>query len=63
MDTDISVHLFYMELILNHELLTQYTYPLCEMFSPEKNIYSNTTQKLKIFSIPSHVLLFRISSL
>lgn len=33
---NISLHLVYMKIILNHELLTQYTCTLCEMFSLEK---------------------------
>lgn len=46
------MRLFYMEIILNHELLTQYTCILCKMFSLEKNIYGYTTQKLNSFQFP-----------
>ena len=36
---NISINLYYMEIILNQELLTQYTYMLCKMFSLEKKIF------------------------
>lgn len=56
--TSISMHLFYMEIILNHELLTQYTCTLCEVLSLEKKYFWLYYTKIEFFSTPSHVLLF-----
>lgn len=46
------------EIILNHELLTQYACTLCKMFSLEKKYLWLYYKKIEFFSALSHVLFF-----
>ena len=63
-DTRKHFHVFILhEIILNHELLTQYTCTLCKMFALEKKYLWLYYTKIEFFSSLSHALLFRISSL